>query len=189
MMRVAGSGPRRRRVWPLTGLTGSLRASLCADQAPAASTTRSASTRDPSARTTRSGESSTTSLPLRTAAAVRSGSDVVELSPDRVVLADGSRVEADRVVLAAGAWSAQRLARRLPVRPVKGQTLRLRGPLPATRIIRSDHVYVVPRANGDTVVGATIEDAGFDETPTESATAELLRGAVRAVPAVAELEV
>ena len=128
-------------------------------------------------------------LAARLGAAVRSGSDVVELSPDRVVLADGSRVEADRVVLAAGAWSARRLARRLPVRPVKGQTLRLRGPLPATRIVRSGHVYVVPRANGDTVVGATIEDAGFDETPTESATAELLRGAVRAVPAVAELEV
>jgi glycine oxidase len=119
---------------------------------------------------------------------VRSGADVVELADDHVVLADGSRIDAERVVLAAGAWSARRLAKRLPVHPVKGQTLRLRGPLPATRIIRSDHVYVVPRASGETVVGATIEEAGYDETVTGEATEALLRQATRAVPAVAELE-
>jgi glycine oxidase len=120
--------------------------------------------------------------------ALRANTDVVEVTPDSVELADGSRVVADRVVLAAGAWASRRLARRLPVHPVKGQTLRLRGPLPATRIIRSEHVYVVPRASGETVLGATIEDAGYDETPTGEATEILLRQAVRAVPAVAELE-
>jgi glycine oxidase len=120
--------------------------------------------------------------------AVRGGSDVVDLSAQDVELADGSRIGAERVVLAAGAWSARRLARRLPVRPVKGQTLRLRGPLPATRIIRSDHVYVVPRASGETVVGATVEEAGFDESSSETATAELLAGAARALPAIAGLE-
>jgi len=119
---------------------------------------------------------------------LRTQADVVDVDPTSVVLADGSRVEADRVVLAAGAWVARRLARRLPVRPVKGQTLRLRGPLPATRIIRSEHVYVVPRANGETVLGATIEEAGFDETPTAEATELLLQEAVRAVPAIADLE-
>jgi glycine oxidase len=120
--------------------------------------------------------------------ALREHADVVELAPDGVGLADGTRIEADRVVLAAGAWSSRRLARRLPVFPVKGQTLRLRGPLPATRIIRGEHVYVVPRASGETVVGATVEDAGFDETVTEEATELLLRRAIRVVPAVAELE-
>jgi glycine oxidase len=120
--------------------------------------------------------------------ALRIGADVVEIAPDFVELADGSRIEADRVVLAAGAWSARRLARRLPVRPVKGQTLRLRGPLPATRIIRSDHVYVVPRASGETVVGATVEEAGFDDAASEEATRMLMAQAIRAVPAVAELE-
>ena len=114
--------------------------------------------------------------------------DVVEITPTSVELADGSRIEAERIVLAAGAWVARRLARRLPVRPVKGQTLRLRGPLPATRIIRSEHVYVVPRASGETVLGATIEDAGFDTAPTDEATALLLQQAIRAVPAVAELQ-
>ena len=119
---------------------------------------------------------------------VRTGVDVVELDPHGVVLADGTRIEAERVVLAAGAWTARRLAKRLPIKPVKGQTLRLRGPLPATRIIRSEHVYVVPRASGETVVGATIEDAGFDTVATAEATETLLRQAIRAVPAVAELE-
>jgi glycine oxidase len=121
--------------------------------------------------------------------AVRTRTDVVELDPQGVVLADGSRIEGERVVLAAGAWTARRLAKRLPIVPVKGQTLRLRGPLPATRIIRSEHVYVVPRASGETVIGATIEDAGFDTTVTGEATETLLRQAIRAVPAVAALEV
>ena len=120
--------------------------------------------------------------------ALRTNADVVNVGPQHVELADGTRLAADRIVLAAGAWTARRLARRLPVRPVKGQTLRLRGRLPATRIIRSEHVYVVPRANGETVVGATVEEAGFDTTPSEEATELLLRQAIRAVPAVAELE-
>jgi len=119
---------------------------------------------------------------------LRTHTDVVDTSPEHVELADGTRLAAERVVLALGAWSAYRIARRLPVHPVKGQTLRLRGPLPATRIIRSEHVYVVPRANGETVLGATIEDAGYDTTPTDEATELLLRQAIRAVPAVAELE-
>lgn len=128
-------------------------------------------------------------LVARLGDAVRPHRDVVELLPDGVVLADGSRLEAERVVLAAGAWSARRLAPRLPVRPLKGQTVRLRGPLPATRIIRGEDVYVVPRASGETVLGATFEDAGFDDRVTEAATELLLRQAMRAVPAVGALEV
>lgn len=120
---------------------------------------------------------------------VRARADVVGIAPDCVELADGSKLDAERVVLAAGAWTARRLAPLLPVRPVKGQTLRLRGPLPATRIIRSEHVYIVPRASGETVLGATVEEAGYDETPTDAATQVLLRQAVRAVPAVAELDI
>jgi len=119
---------------------------------------------------------------------VSTGADVVAITPDYVELADGSKVSADRVVLAAGAWTARRLAPLLPVRPVKGQTLRLRGPLPATRIIRGQQVYVVPRASGETVLGATVEEVGYDETATDDATQFLLRQAIHAVPAVAGLE-
>jgi glycine oxidase len=120
--------------------------------------------------------------------ALRTSTDVVDVTPESVGLADGARIEADRVVLAAGAWSSRRLAKRLAVHPVKGQTLRLHGPLPATRIIRSEQVYVVPRASGETVIGATVDDAGYDETSTDAATELLLGQAIRAVPAVAELE-
>jgi glycine oxidase len=119
---------------------------------------------------------------------VHANADVVELDEHALVLADGTRIEAERMVLAAGAWSSRRLAKRLPIAPVKGQTLRLRGPLPATRIIRSEHVFVVPRASGETVIGGTIEDAGYDTAVTEAATELLLGQARRAVPAVGGLE-
>jgi glycine oxidase len=49
-------------------------------------------------------------------------------------------------------------------------------------------VYVVPRSSGETVVGATVEEAGFDESPSDAATEELLAGAARALPAIADLE-
>jgi glycine oxidase len=120
---------------------------------------------------------------------VRSNADVVEVDAEHVELADGTRIAGERIVLAAGAWSSRRLAKLLAVRPVKGQTVRLRGPVPATRIIRSEHVYIVPRANGETVLGATVEDVGFDEQPTAGATELLLAQAIRAVPVVRELEV
>jgi glycine oxidase len=130
----------------------------------------------------------TDALVARLGEAVRTGVDVVRVEPEAVELADGTRVAADRVVLAAGAWASRRLAKLLPVAPVKGQTVRVRGPSPATRIIRSEHVYIVPRASGETVLGATVEDAGYDETPTDEATQLLLAQAARAVPAIAELE-
>ena len=120
---------------------------------------------------------------------VRPNADVVEVDPGHVELADGSRIACERLVLAAGAWSSRRLAKLLAVKPVKGQVVRLRGPAPATRIIRSEHVYVVPRANGETVLGATVEDAGYDEKPTAEATQLLLEQAVRAVPVIRELEI
>jgi glycine oxidase len=118
---------------------------------------------------------------------VRVGADVVNLDGAGATLADGTRVEAGRVVLAAGAWSAVKLAPGLPVKPVKGQVVRFQGPCPATRIIQSEGIYVVPRPTGETIVGATVEEVGFDVSVTEQATAEVLPPAVRAVPAVASL--
>jgi len=116
-----------------------------------------------------------------------------------VVLADGSSVLADSVVLAAGCHSAAiegvPAADVPPVRPVKGQILRLHAGNnghPVTRTVRAlvqgRSVYLVPRANGEIVVGATVEERGFDTTVTAGAVHELLRAAVLAVPEVAELE-
>lgn len=109
----------------------------------------------------------------------------------QVVLGDGSVLRADAVVLAAGAWSAQ-LSAAVPVRPVKGQTLRLRvsGEAPLRRVVRGAvqgaPVYVLPRADGHVVVGASNEEAGFDLCPRAGVIYELLRDAQALVPVLGE---
>ena len=112
-----------------------------------------------------------------------------------VITADGREHRADHVVLAAGAWSGATSwlppVARPPVRPVKGQILTLRGdpdkPI-CQRIVVSDRVYLVPRPDGRVIVGATVEERGFDIHVTAGGVHELLREAYRAVPEVAELE-
>ena len=125
---------------------------------------------------------------------------VAELATDGdrvtgVVLGDGERLPAGTVVLAAGCWSgglggvaAEALP---PVRPVKGQLLHLRGPADeplCSRNVRGLEVYVVPRADGRVVVGATVEERGFDTRVTAGAVHDLLRAAMELLPDVAELE-
>jgi glycine oxidase len=112
-----------------------------------------------------------------------------------VVTADGREHRADHVVLAAGAWSGAAgwlpPAARPPVRPVKGQLLILRGgpdQAVCTRIVTTERVYLVPRADGRLVVGATVEERGFDLQVTAGGVHELLREAYRVIPEVAELE-
>jgi glycine/D-amino acid oxidase-like deaminating enzyme len=100
----------------------------------------------------------------------------------------GRRVEADRVVLAAGAWSTDidGLPRRLPVRPLKGQMIALRSSL-LSRAVMGDHIYLVPR-DGETLVGATVEEAGFDLTVTDEAIASLRSAAGALYPQLAAAE-
>lgn len=104
--------------------------------------------------------------------------------------ADGREIRSGVVVLATGCWGADWLPpeARPPVRPVKGQILRLRGPAVCERTLRSERVYLTPRATGELVVGATVEERGFDTTVTAGAVHELLREAYRLLPEVAELE-
>jgi glycine oxidase len=101
---------------------------------------------------------------------------------------DGDPFEerAARVVLAAGAWSGSSVRARSGVRgprPVKGQLVRLRGPALLRRVVRTPHVYLVPREGGELLVGGTVEELGFDTTPTAGAVMDLLRHAWEAVPA------
>lgn len=109
--------------------------------------------------------------------------------------ADGTEHRADHIVLAAGCWSGAlgwlRGAARPPVRPVKGQVVTLAGPPRdpvCSRIIASERVYLVPREDGRLVVGATVEEQGFDVRVTAGGVHELLREAYRALPEIAELE-
>jgi glycine oxidase len=107
----------------------------------------------------------------------------------------GSELRAATTVLAMGAWSGQAgwlpEAARPPVRPVKGQILELRsrdGAAPCRRIVASERVYLVPRPDGRLIVGATVEEQGFDEAVTAGGVHELLREAYRLLPEVAEME-
>lgn len=106
---------------------------------------------------------------------------------------DGSVLRSGRVLLAAGAHSGELLAgsARIPIRPVKGEVVRLRaaaGERPCERLIVTERVYIVPRQDGEVVVGATSEDRGFDTRVRAGALLELLREAYRVLPEIAELE-
>ena len=146
-------------------------------------------------------------LPALSAAVAAAGGEVREhvtvsgvgLSAGRVrgvILDDGSLVRAEQVVIAAGVWSPQLAglpeADRLPVRPVKGQIMRLHdpaGPGLLRRVIRMGPSYITPRGDGRYVLGATSEERGFDTTVTAGAAFELLRDAAELVPGISELVV
>ena len=113
-----------------------------------------------------------------------------------VRLHGGELVGASQVVIAAGAWSGllaglpEQL--RAPVRPVKGQTVRLRdpaGPGLLERVLRYEGGYLVPRGDGRYVLGATMEERGFEPHPTVGGVYELLREVTELVPGVSELEI
>jgi glycine oxidase len=113
-----------------------------------------------------------------------------------VALRDGERVPAGQVVIAAGAWTEQveglPPSARMPVRPVKGQILRLRdpaGPELLERVVRFEGGYLVPRGDGRYVLGATVEERGFELGATAGGVYELLRDAHELVPGVSELEI
>lgn len=112
-----------------------------------------------------------------------------------VELESGERVSAGQVLICAGAWAAELdglpEAARVPVRPVKGQVLRLRdpaGPGLVERSIRTLDAYLVPRADGGYVLGATMEEQGFDLTPTAGGVFELLRDLSEVLPGVLEMQ-
>jgi glycine oxidase len=113
-----------------------------------------------------------------------------------VALEDGWPVRAERVLLAAGAWSGEvgglpeRCA--VPVRPVRGQILRLRdpaGPGLVHHVLRFEGGYLVPRPDGRYALGATVEERGFALRTELGGVYELLREAHLLVPGLSELEI
>jgi glycine oxidase len=113
-----------------------------------------------------------------------------------VTLEGGELIDADVVVLAAGAWSRAigGLPGELqpPVRPVKGQMLALRmdpaSPL-INHVVCAPGVYLVPRRDGRLLVGATVEESGYDAQLTAGGILTLLEAAWRALPAIEELPI
>ena len=125
------------------------------------------------------------------AAALAWTSDVAD-----VALSSGRTIDAKNVVVAMGARTSLMKAAigHLPtVRPVKGHILRLRGPEPILErtvraTVRGRSVYLVPRRDGELVVGATVEERGFDEKIQVGEVFGLLDDARRVVPGIDELE-
>lgn len=105
-------------------------------------------------------------------------------------------VSADRVVLAAGAWSGTvdglPAVARPPVRPIKGQMicLHMDPRLPLLRhVVWTPGTYLIPRLDGRLLIGATTEERGFDDRLTAGGQFALLDGAWRALPGIAELPI
>ncbi len=129
--------------------------------------------------------------------------EAIEIERDRVVALrvrdERQAVErrpAERVLLAAGAWSRQieglPEGLRPPVRPVKGQLIALQMD-PAAPLLRhvvwAPKIYLVPRRDGRLVLGATVEERGFDDRLTAGGILALLEPAWRALPGIEELPV
>jgi glycine oxidase len=106
---------------------------------------------------------------------------------EAVLTADGQRLEAERYVVAAGAWSASLLAPlglALPVWPVRGQMLLFHAPGALRHMVLAGGRYLIPRRDGHLLVGSTLEEVGFDKAVTEAARSELLTLAQTLVPAL-----
>jgi glycine oxidase len=122
---------------------------------------------------------------------------VVEREGERVTglrTVEGARVRAAQVVIAAGPWSPalDPDGSGPPVRPVKGQLIELRArrgqAVPIERIVRTPRCYLVPRGDDHVVLGATVEEQGFDTAPTADGVYRLLEAAWEVVPEIGELE-
>jgi glycine oxidase len=122
----------------------------------------------------------------------------VDVAAGRVrgVRVDGRLISADVVLLAAGAWSYDidglPPSARPPVRPLKGQVISLRmdprAPIVA-RVLWGPGIYIVPRRDGTLILGATVEDKGFDSNLTAGGIHRLLEAAWEILPQIEELPI
>ena len=118
----------------------------------------------------------------------RAGCDAsVACGGDIVVETERGSLRGDAVVLAAGSWSGEiaieGVAAGVPVRPVRGQLMYLAwNGSPLRRVLWSPGCYLVPWDDGTVLVGATTEDAGFDERVTVAGVRDLLEAACAITP-------
>ena len=90
----------------------------------------------------------------------------------------------------AGAWAREIAGAAVPARPVKGQMLCvIPQKLTLRHVVRSRHVYLLPRQDGRILIGASVEEAGFDKTVNPATIQELHQAATRMVPAIKEARI
>ncbi len=98
---------------------------------------------------------------------------------------------AGKVVNCAGAWSGTIGPQVLPTRPVKGQMLCLAMPSRTLlkHVVRSPKAYLIPRSDGRLLVGATVEEAGFDKRTVPETIQRLHRAALELVPKLRDAKI
>jgi len=98
---------------------------------------------------------------------------------------------AAKVINCAGAWAGQIPPHNLPTRPVKGQMLCLLMPSHTIlrHVVRSPDVYLIPRSDGRLLVGATVEEAGFDKRTDLATIQRLHRAALALIPELADAKI
>jgi glycine oxidase len=112
---------------------------------------------------------------------------ITDLHDELVIDTERGSLTADFAVLAAGSWSGGieigGLPPRVPVRPIRGQLLSIAwSGVPLRRVTWCDRCYLVPWDDGTVLVGATVEDVGFDERTTVAGVRDLLDAACRILP-------
>jgi glycine/D-amino acid oxidase-like deaminating enzyme len=121
---------------------------------------------------------------------ISSGTAVAEIlvANGRVdgVRTDKTSYHAAVVVNCAGAWAGQFSPVTVPTRPVKGQIFSVIGAAVIRHVVRAPEVYLVPRSDGRIVIGATLEEAGFDKRTDAETIQRLHQAAIRLVPALAQ---
>jgi len=130
--------------------------------------------------------------------------EVIENQPVRQILVESDRVTgvrssersylADQVVIATGAWTSfielGEDTLPLEVRPIRGQMISFRlGETRLKHVIYSHRGYVVPRADGRLLAGATVEDVGFDKSTTEMGVSKLREMAAEIAPSIRDLTI
>jgi len=129
------------------------------------------------------------------AAAIRRGAEMIVASVEEVcggsgtcvVQSSAGRLESDAVVIAAGSWSGRVSPLTPPVRPVRGQLLHLHfEKRPLSRVVWGTDCYLVPWRDGSLLVGATVEEVGFDETATAAGVTRLLESSAELLTTMPE---
>ncbi len=128
---------------------------------------------------------------------VQTGVTTVEETQGQLSLAlhtatSDSILQADQVLLAAGVWLEDGLVTPLPrigMRPIKGEIVHLQGQPLIDHVLRNSDIYIIPRAGGELLLGATEEEQGFDMNPTAGGVLDLLRYAFEILPGIYDLNV
>jgi len=111
---------------------------------------------------------------------------VIEAGRATGIETDKTSYSAAAVVNCAGAWAGCLGPVRFPVNPVKGQMLAVVGGARIEHVVRSEDVYLVPRSDGRTVIGSTLEDAGYDKQTDVETVKRLLEAAKGLLPTLSE---